>query len=343
MTAGTETLLTVENLTVDFRTKSGWLRAVRGIDYSVAASDSLGIVGESGSGKSVGMLALLGLLPTEKTRITGDVRFQGIDLLNADPDTLRTVRGGQIGYVFQDSLSALNPVIDVGTQIAEVLRLHRSMSKSGARRRAAELLDLVGIPEPQERLGQYPHQFSGGMRQRVMIAAAIAPEPALLIADEPTTALDVTIQAQVLELLSRLRIELGMSTILISHDLGVVAGCVDRVAVMYAGRLAETGSTRDVLAAPLHPYTAGLLKSIPRLDRAKPDRLYGIPGRLPNPLEPIIGCSFSDRCEFAFDRCHTDEPQLEAAGDGRQKACWLETTPTQRPSEALRPPTGKTG
>ena len=328
--ASTDILLKVENLTVDFRTKTGWLQAVRGIDYSVATSDSLGIVGESGSGKSVGVLALLGLLPAEKTRITGNVTFQGVDLLNASPATLRSVRGGQIGYVFQDSLSALNPVIDVGTQIAEVLRLHKKLSKSAAWRRAAELLDLVGIPEPRERLGQYPHQFSGGMRQRVMIAAAIAPEPALLIADEPTTALDVTIQAQVLELLSRLRIDLGMSTILISHDLGVVAGCVDRVAVMYAGRLAETGSTRDVLATPLHPYTAGLLKSIPRLDRTKPERLYGIPGRLPNPLEQIVGCSFSDRCEFAFDPCHTDEPQLEPAGGGRAKACWLETAPAQR-------------
>ena len=269
------------------------------------------------------MLAIAGLLARDRATVQGSATFEGRDLLGAESRELRSIRGNRIGFVFQDPMASLNPVLTVGYQIAEAIRLHERASKAEAWRRAGELLELVGIPDPKRGLLQYPHQFSGGMRQRVMIAAALSTNPVLLIADEPTTALDVTVQAQVLDLLRRLQRELGMATILISHDLGVVAGLVDRVMVMYAGRAMELGPTDDVLQTPLHPYSDGLLRSIPRIDRPRGYRLAGIPGRLPDPTVPIEGCVFCDRCDHAFDRCARERPVLEPVGAGRYSACWL--------------------
>jgi oligopeptide/dipeptide ABC transporter ATP-binding protein len=270
---------------------------------------------------------MAGLLAKTTARVTGRAIFEGRDLLAANQNELRQIRGNRIGFIFQDPQSSLNPVLTVGYQVSEALRVHQKVSKAKARDRAAELLDLVGIAEPRRRLRQYPHEFSGGMRQRVMIAAAISTNPSLLIADEPTTALDVTVQAQILELLRGLQRELGMSTILISHDLGVVAGLVDRVMVMYAGRPVEIGGADRLLSSPLHPYTQGLLSSVPRLDNRRGQRLEGIPGRLPDPTVLRPGCDFRDRCSLAFGKCETERPPLMAVGSDRFAACWLSTTP----------------
>ena len=318
----TEALLEVRGWKVEFPTRGAPVRAVRGIEFSIDRGETVGLVGESGSGKSVTVLGLLSLLPPTAV-ISGEAFFEGRDLRLHSSSQLRKVRGGQIGIIFQDPLSSLNPVLTIGNQIGEALRLHRGLRGSAARSRAVELLDLVGIADASRRLGQYPHELSGGMQQRVMIAAALACEPKLLIADEPTTALDVTIQAQILELLARLRTELGMAVLLITHDLGVVAGFADRVNVMYAGSIVETGDTAAVLSNPRHPYTLGLLRSVPRLDRPREEEVVPIPGRPPDLRALLESCAFAPRCAFAFDRCLTSRPGLIEVQNGRSAACWL--------------------
>jgi oligopeptide/dipeptide ABC transporter ATP-binding protein len=304
------------------------VRAVRGLSYRLAPGEALGLVGESGSGKSVSALSLLRLLPEKSARITsGTARFEGIDLLAIPRSQLEDIRGDRIGFVFQDPLVYLNPVLTVGEQIVESLRRHRGTSKEAAADRAAALLTLVGIPNARARLGDYPHQFSGGMRQRAMIAMALACDPVLLVADEPTTALDVTIQAQILDLLRQLRREQGMALLIITHDLGVVAGITDRLAVMYAGRVVETGPTRDLLRTPRHPYTAGLLRSLPRLDQPRQAELTPIEGSPPDLAAELTGCPFRPRCARALDRCATDDPPMAPAGDARGVACWNPVEP----------------
>jgi oligopeptide/dipeptide ABC transporter ATP-binding protein len=317
-------LLRVDDLRVEFAQGKRPVRAVRGLSYEIAPGEALGLVGESGSGKSVSALALLGLLPKRSATVTGtSATFDGTDLLRSSDAELERIRGRRIGMVFQDPLASLNPVLPIGDQIAEPLRRHRGLRGRAARMRAIELLELVGIPGAQRRVNDYPHQFSGGMRQRAMIAMALSCEPALLIADEPTTALDVTIQAQILDLLRRLRNELGMALLLITHDLGVVAGITDRIAVMYAGRIVETGPTRELLATPTHPYTAGLLRSLPRLDRPRQRELTPIEGSPPDLASELVGCPFRPRCPRALAICATvDPPLVPSAADGRRSvAC----------------------
>jgi len=314
-------LLSVRDLTVRFRAESGWITAVEDIGFDLGARDTLGIVGESGSGKSVTALSILGLHSRATTRIpSGRVMWNGRDLLTLPTRALRDVRGGEIAMIFQDPMSSLNPVLTVADQIGETLSLHQGLDAAAARRRAIELLDLVRIPDAARRVDEYPHRLSGGMRQRVMIAIAIACRPRLLIADEPTTALDVTIQAQILELLRDLQAELGMSVILISHDLGVIAEFARRVLVMYAGRVVEEAAVRELFRRPLHPYTEGLLAAMPRLE-GETRRLPAIPGSIPDPDEPIPGCRFSPRCAEALDSCRAQAPALLAAGGGRFARC----------------------
>ncbi|MGI5357193.1 ABC transporter ATP-binding protein [Streptomyces sp. CA-252508] len=320
-------LLEVRDLYVEFRTRDGVAKAVNGVSYSVDAGETLAVLGESGSGKSVTAQAVMGILDTPPGRVSGgEVLFRGRDLLALNEDARRTVRGAEMAMIFQDALSALNPVLTVGDQLGEMFVVHRGMSKKAARARAVELMDRVRIPAAAERVGQYPHQFSGGMRQRIMIAMAMALEPALIIADEPTTALDVTVQAQVMELLAELRRELGMGLILITHDLGVVADVADRIAVMYAGRIVETAPVHDIYKAPAHPYTRGLLDSIPRLDH-KGRELYAIKGLPPNLTAIPPGCPFHPRCPRARDVCRTDLPPLYRVSQDRRSAChfWEET------------------
>jgi oligopeptide/dipeptide ABC transporter ATP-binding protein len=318
----TAPLLEVSDLRVEFATRRGRLQAVRGLSYTLGAGETLGIVGESGSGKSVAALAVLGLLPPRTARITsGSVRFAGEELVGMSERRLRAIRGTGIALIFQDPLSSLNPVLTISRQITEQLEAHGKASGRAAARKAVELLERVGLPDPERRARQYPHELSGGMRQRAMIAIALSCEPALLIADEPTTALDVTIQAQILELLAELRASLGMAVLLITHDLGVVAGVTDRVAVMYAGRIVESGATETLLAHPAHPYTAGLLGSIPRLDRPRQAALTPIPGAPPDLGAELHGCPFRPRCPRALDKCAADPP-LEPVGPGRMAACW---------------------
>jgi oligopeptide transport system ATP-binding protein len=320
-------LLEVRDLYVEFRTRDGVAKAVNGVSYSVDAGETLAVLGESGSGKSVTAQAVMGILDTPPGRVSGgEVLFRGRDLLTLKEDARRTVRGAEMAMIFQDALSALNPVLTVGDQLGEMFVVHRGMSKKAARARAVELMDRVRIPAAAERVGQYPHQFSGGMRQRIMIAMAMALEPALIIADEPTTALDVTVQAQVMELLAELRRELGMGLILITHDLGVVADVADRIAVMYAGRIVETAPVHDIYKAPAHPYTRGLLDSIPRLDH-KGRELYAIKGLPPNLTAIPPGCPFHPRCPRARDVCRTELPPLYRVSQDRRSAChfWEET------------------
>jgi len=315
-------LLAVHDLRVEFG-GSRPVRAVRGLSYELAPGEALGLVGESGSGKSVSALSLLRLLPPKAARITsGTAMFEGLDLLAIPTGQLEDVRGRRIGFVFQDPLVYLNPVLTVGEQIVESLRRHHGTGKAPAADRAAELLALVGIPNARARLDDYPHQFSGGMRQRAMIAMSLACDPVLLIADEPTTALDVTIQAQILDLLRQLRREQGMALLIITHDLGVVAGITDRLAVMYAGRVVETGPTRDLLRTPRHPYTAGLLRSLPRLDQPRQAELTPIEGSPPDLASELRGCPFRPRCARALDRCATEDPPMVPVADGRGVACW---------------------
>ena len=315
-------LLEVEDLRIAFRSDGRRLAAVDGVSFSLAAGETLGIVGESGSGKSLTALALIGLLPKEGVEVSGAIRFDGRDLRTLGEPALRRLRGNALGMIFQEPMTALNPVFTIGDQIAEVFVQHRGLSRREARARAVDMLRLVGIPAPERRAGDYPHQLSGGMRQRAMISLALACEPQLLIADEPTTALDVTIQAQVLHLLRELKDRLGLSVILITHSLGVVAEFVDRVAVMYAGRIVEEASTADIFARPLHPYTRGLLASIPPIDEDVA-RLTPIAGTVP-PLDAMpAGCRFRPRCPVAIETCATIDPASRSVGAGRRVACHL--------------------
>jgi peptide/nickel transport system ATP-binding protein len=308
-------LLQVNDLSVTFvRRGRRDVQAVDGVSFTVDSGETLGLVGESGSGKSVTALAIMGLLPRRGVRVTGSVSFEGRELLTLRQDDLRDLRGRDIAMVFQDPLSSLNPVVPIGTQVTEVLARHRGMSGAAARKEAAALLELVGIPDPQRRLKEYPHQLSGGMRQRALIAMAVACKPKLLIADEPTTALDVTIQAQILELLKGLVREQGTALMLITHDLGVVAGLCDRVNVMYSGRIVEQADRRTLFVSPRHPYTTGLLGSIPRLDSAEGSPLQPIPGSPTDTLPWPSACAFAPRCPRALEVCTTVTPELEPDG-----------------------------
>jgi peptide/nickel transport system ATP-binding protein len=323
-------LLDVEDLCVSFRTEQGVVRAVSGVSFQVAAGEVLAIVGESGSGKSVTGMTLMGLTRSPNARFEGTARFGATDLVSAEDSALRKIRGAEIAMVFQDPMTALNPVQRIGNQIVEQIRAHdHAISKEDALARAVTLMERVGVPRAAERLRSYPHEFSGGMRQRVMIAMALSCSPSLLIADEPTTALDVTIQAQILEEIKTLREETGAGVILITHDLGVVADVADRIAVMYGGRIVEQGTLDEVFADPQHPYTWGLLGSIARIDRPKPPRLPTIAGMPPSLLSPPRGCAFAPRCPHAFEQC-AELPALEPrAGDAAHlDRCWL--TPEQK-------------
>ncbi|MCX5050818.1 MULTISPECIES: ABC transporter ATP-binding protein [unclassified Streptomyces] len=322
-------LLEVRDLHVEFRTRDGVAKAVNGVNYSVDAGETLAVLGESGSGKSVTAQAVMGILDIPPGKITGgEILFQGRDLLKLKEDERRKVRGAEMAMIFQDALSSLNPVLSVGDQLGEMFVVHRGMSKKDARAKAVELMERVRIPAARERVRDYPHQFSGGMRQRIMIAMALALEPALIIADEPTTALDVTVQAQVMDLLAELQREYHMGLILITHDLGVVADVADRIAVMYAGRIVESAPVHDIYKLPAHPYTKGLLESIPRLDQ-KGRELYAIKGLPPNLMHIPPGCAFNPRCPMAQDVCRTDVPPLhevDGPDSARHSAChfWRE-------------------
>ena len=322
--ASGQPLLEVTDLRVEFAGRNNRpVRAVRGLNYYINPGESVGLVGESGSGKSVSALSLQGLLPRKVSRITsGSAVFEGRNLIGLQDEEMRKIRGARIAMIFQDPLASLNPVLTIGRQITEALETHRGMGKNAARKRAVELLTMVGIPGADRRIDDYPHQFSGGMRQRAMIAMSLSCEPALLIADEPTTALDVTIQAQILELLKRLKAELGMAVLLITHDLGVVAGFVDRLAVMYAGEVVETGTSEDVLDNPFHPYTLGLLRSLPRLDRPRQAALTPIEGSPPDLASDIHGCPFRPRCPFAVEESAETDPPLQLVAPNHWAACW---------------------
>ena len=328
-------LLQVDSLRTYFRTDAGLARAVDGVSFHVNPGETLGIVGESGSGKSVSALSAMRLIPQPPGEIQPGSRIlfdgeRGIeDLAQASEARMRQIRGNDIAMIFQEPMTSLNPVFKVGDQIMESLRLHQGLSKRDARDRAIEMLQLVGIPIPEQRVDEYPHQLSGGMRQRVMIAVALACDPKLLIADEPTTALDVTIQAQILELLNRLQEEMGMSIILITHDLGVVAETCDRVIVMYAGQVFEEGPVEDVFRDPQNPYTEGLLNSVPRLG-GDAKRLAVIPGIVPAPTNWPAGCRFHDRCPYGWEKTEKEEPPLFDLGGGRKSKCWLEQHPERR-------------
>jgi oligopeptide transport system ATP-binding protein len=320
--ARAEPLLTVENLEVRFWTRRGTVHAVNGISFDIAAGETLGIVGESGCGKSVTSLALMGILPRAGKVTNGTAMFQGRDLLRLKDDQLRKVRGREIAMIFQDPMTSLNPVLSIGRQIREALETHFDMDRAQAYKRAAELLDQVGIPSAKTRIRDYPHQFSGGMRQRAMIAMALACEPKLLIADEPTTALDVTIQAQILNLLRELVAERDTALILITHDLGVVAGMCERVNVMYAGMFMETGNAEHLFARPRHPYTLGLLQSIPRLDATRKERLTPIHGAPRDMLRPPSSCPFQPRCRFEVEQSSLEVPPLREIEPGHMVACF---------------------
>ena len=316
-------LLRVENLRTWFFTHGGVLRAVDGVDLSISAGATLGLVGESGSGKSVTALSVMRLVdPPGRIESGSRILLEGRDLMPLSERRMEKVRGKEISMIFQEPMTSLNPVFTVGDQIAESVRLHEGLSARRARAKAVEMLRLVGIPSAERRVHDYPHQMSGGMRQRVMIAIALSCNPKLLIADEPTTALDVTVQAQILELMKGLRERLGMSILLITHDLGVVAEMVDEVAVMYAGRIVERGPVADVFASPQHPYTEALLRSIPVVGMSYAEPLKAIRGIVPNPLEWPIGCRFAPRCDYAFDKCLRHDPHLLPAGR-QESACWL--------------------
>ena len=314
-----EPLLRVDHLEVGFPSKSGVVRAVTDVSFEVRPGETLAVVGESGSGKSVTALTVM-RLHAASTRISGSIMFEGRDLLALSEDDMRAVRGNDIAMIFQDPMTALNPVFTVGAQIVEAIRTHQTVSKQAARERAVELLALVGVPQPRRRADQYPHEFSGGMRQRAMIAMAIANEPKLLIADEPTTALDVTVQAQVMEVLKDVQEATGSAMMLITHDLGLVAGSADRVQVMYASRLVETGSVDDIFYRSRNPYTRALLDSIPDLFGAD-DRLEPIPGNPPSLLNPPSGCPFRPRCSMAIDACAASVPELITVGEGHASRC----------------------
>jgi oligopeptide transport system ATP-binding protein len=319
-------LLEVRDLHVEFRTRDGVAHAVNGVSYTVSAAETLAVLGESGSGKSVTAQAIMGILDSPPGFVTkGEILFRGQDLLKMNAEDRRKVRGAKMAMIFQDALSSLNPVLSVGNQLAEMFIVHEGMSRKDAKSKAIELMDRVRIPAARDRVGDYPHQFSGGMRQRIMIAMALALEPDLIIADEPTTALDVTVQAQVMELLAELQREYSMGLILITHDLGVVADVADYIAVMYAGRIVETAPVHEIYRRPAHPYTKGLLASIPRLDQ-KGRELYAIKGLPPNLLHIPPGCAFNPRCPMAQAVCRADVPPLYEVSPTRASAChfWKE-------------------
>ena len=319
-------VLEVDSLTTRFATPDGEVLAADAVGFAIGEGESLGVVGESGSGKTQIFLSIMGLL-AKNGRSTGSARYRGSEILNMPANRLNKIRGDEVAMIFQDPMTSLNPYLSIARQMTEVLREHKDISEADARRRGIAMLELVGIPEAAARFDMYPHEFSGGMRQRVMIAMALLCEPALLIADEPTTALDVTVQAQILELLGRLKRELGMAIALITHDLGVVAGMCERVMVMYAGRAVEVSGVGDLFRDPQHPYSRGLLHSMPRLDEATAEELSTIPGQPPNLQALPPGCVFADRCPYVFDRCREERPSLSPCGPGRAKACHLERLP----------------
>jgi oligopeptide transport system ATP-binding protein len=318
-----EPLLIVDDLHTGFNTDGGYVHAVDGISYEIYPGETFAVVGESGSGKSVSAMTIMGLIPIPPGEVSaGRIMWKGRDLLTLPEDERRGIRGKEIAMIFQDPMTSLNPVHTIGRQIGEMTRIHEGASKKQARQRAVELLDLVGIPRPDVRVDNYPHEFSGGMRQRAMIAMAIACKPSLLIADEPTTALDVTVQAQVLEVIHAIRDEIGSAVMLITHDLGVVAGMADRVMVMYAGRQAEVGTADEVFYTPRHPYTLGLLASLPRVDESGEERLVPIEGSPPSLINRPSGCAFHPRCPFAQDLCRSDVPEVRLIeGDAHMSAC----------------------
>lgn len=320
-------LLEVQDLTTRFYTLDGIVHAVNGISYTVEEGDTLGIVGESGCGKSVSVLSVMGLIPEPPGKIAaGQVLYKGQDLLQLDQKQMERIRGKEIAMVFQDPMTSLNPVLTIGHQIGESLIVHLGMGQKEARRRSVELLDMVGIPQATDRYSDYPHQFSGGMRQRAMIAMALACSPNIFIADEPTTALDVTIQAQIIDLVKTLRDQLGMAVIWITHDLGIIAGLAEKVLVMYAGFFIEQGSVDDIYGDPRHPYTLALLKSVPRVDRTSKERLATISGLPPDLLGLPPGCPFAPRCTYMVEQCRKENPCLEPIGFGHEIACWVDVT-----------------
>ncbi len=318
-------LLEVQDLKTQFHTGDGLVHAVNGVSFKVKEGETLGIVGESGCGKSVTMMSMLKLIPSPPGKVvSGEVLFKGQDLLKMSDAEIRHVRGSQISMIFQDPMTSFNPVLTIGRQLAEPLEIHKGMSRKEAYKRNAELLQLVGLPSAKDRLKDFPHQFSGGMRQRAMIAMALSCDPHLLIADEPTTALDVTIQAQIVELVKRLRDDFGMTIIWITHDLGVVAGLAEKVAVMYAGFIIETAAIKSLYNNPSHPYTIGLLKSLPRVDDTEHQRLASIPGLPPVMYKMPRACPFVPRCPFYVDRCLHENPVLTLVGDDHYTACWVD-------------------
>lgn len=322
-------VLEVSDLQTVFRMRGGEIFAVNGVSFDLRPGELLGVVGESGSGKSVTMMTLMKLLPMPPAEIiSGSAKLAGVDLLSLDFDDLRAVRGGEVGFIFQDPMTSLNPVFTVGYQLIEPLREHLGLSKKEAKARAIELLELVGIPKPADRIGDYPHQFSGGMRQRVMIAIALACDPKVLIADEPTTALDVTIQAQIVELIKKLRQELGMAIVWITHDLGVIAGIADRVMVMYAGLVVEQAPVKELYANPKHPYTQALLETLPSLTGERDEKLASIGGQPPLMTSFPSSCPFAPRCPHVMDRCLRENPPLMSVDGGQKAACWLLTANT---------------
>lgn len=316
-------LLSVRGLETRFYTQEGAVQAVNGISYTLDEGATLGIVGESGCGKSTSVLSMMRLIPSPPGKITGgEVLFEGRDLLKMDAEELRHVRGNRIAMIFQDPMTSLNPVLTIGRQLSEALQVHMEMDHSHAIKRSIELLEVVGIPQADQRIKDYPHQFSGGMRQRVMIAMALSCNPQILIADEPTTSLDVTIQAQIIDLIKRLRDEIGMAVIWITHDLGVVARLVDRVNVMYAGYIIEMGPVKDIYGRPRHPYTIALMGSLPRLDQTTHQRLQSIEGLPPDLISLPPGCPFAPRCDYVLDRCLTENPSLDSVSGDHMAACW---------------------
>lgn len=318
---GYDDLLRIKNLNVQFRTTEGVFRAVKNVNISVRSGETLGIVGESGSGKSVTALSIMNLVPNPPGEIKGEIFFNGHDLLTLPDKDVRKVRGNEISMIFQEPMTSLNPIHTCGKQIMEPLLLHKGFSKREAKARTIELLKMVGIPLPEQRFSEYPHQLSGGMRQRIMIAMALACRPKLLLADEPTTALDVTIQAQILELMKNLGKEIDSAIIMITHDLGIVSEMCDRVVVMYAGQVVESSPLKDLLKEPLHPYAEGLLKSIPTITREK-RRLYTIEGTVPSPFELPRGCSFQPRCQYSTTICSEETPDLIHVSEKREVRCW---------------------
>ena len=322
-----KTLLEVEGLSTHFFTSAGVIKAVDDVTWSIQEGETIGLVGESGSGKSVSALSVLRLIPDPPGKIiAGKINFNGVNLLELPQKDMRRIRGNDIAMVFQEPMTSLNPVLTIARQLTETLELHLEMNKTAAKQRAIELLHQVGIPDPGRRVDDYPHQFSGGMRQRVMIAMAISCNPKLIIADEPTTALDVTIQAQVLELVREMSVEFNTAVVIITHNLGVVARHASRVNVMYAGHIVETGSSEDIYGRPRHPYTLGLLQSVPRLDEPRKTRLLPIEGLPPDLVNLPPGCPFRPRCRYSIDKCAEENPLLMKVGEGHLSACWVDVT-----------------